>query len=256
MNQTSSFAFLGIRYGSKVNVDALRVSGVYAIQNNTNGHRYVGSSARILVRARVHLKELTRGDHHCSHLQNAVNKYGIGAFSFLILEVVRETEELQNVEQKWINECGYYNTAKSSRGPVGVKLDLSSEERKRRSDRAKAMNAGRTADEVRRVTAMASAARLEMGVSLETRKRLSEAMAGRVFSTAHKENIKEALRRDPRHRERQIAAVQKINEVRAGWSEERRKEWREKISQSRKGVPLSAEHRAKISSGLRAHFDT
>lgn len=239
MNETSSFAFLGIRYGSKVNVDALRVSGVYAIQNNTNGHRYVGSSARILVRARVHLKELTRGDHHCSHLQNAVNKYGIAAFSFLILEVVSDPTELQNVEQKWINECGYYNTAKSSRGPVGIKHDLSLEERKRRSDRAKKMNANRTADEIRRVTAKATAVRLEKGVSLETRKRLSEAMAGRVFSTAHKENIKEALRRDPRHRERQIAAVQKMNEVRAGWSEERHKEWRAKISRARKGLSLS-----------------
>ena len=256
MSEYRAFTFSDIKHGSGSDVDDLRISGIYAIQNDVSGHRYVGSSARMLVRARTHLKELVRGDHHCSHLQNAVNKYGIDAFSFLILEIVRETEELQSVEQKWIDDCGYYNTAKSSRGPVGVKLNLSSEERKRRSDRAKAMNAGRTADEVRRVTTLASAARLEMGVSPETREKLSKAMVGRVFSATHKENIKGALKRDPRHKQRQVSAAQRAIVVRSGWSDERRKEWREKISQSRKGVPLSAEHRAKISIGLRTHFDT
>ncbi len=47
--------------------------GVYRIKNTRNGHFYIGSSKNLNRRFRQHRNALTKGKHHCNHLQNAWN---------------------------------------------------------------------------------------------------------------------------------------------------------------------------------------
>ena len=53
-----------------------KISGVYQIVNELNGHRYIGSSKNIQHRILVHRSALRRNSHHSIYLQNAFNKYG------------------------------------------------------------------------------------------------------------------------------------------------------------------------------------
>ncbi len=76
--------------------------GVYAIEHNVSGRKYVGSSKDIATRFRDHLRDLKKNKHHSDRLQNAWNKYGAEAFSFRILVECPESQ-LRAVEQEWIN---------------------------------------------------------------------------------------------------------------------------------------------------------
>ena len=51
-----------------------KISGVYQIVNELNGHRYIGSSKNIQHRILVHRSALRRNSHHSIYLQNAFNK--------------------------------------------------------------------------------------------------------------------------------------------------------------------------------------
>ncbi len=62
----------------------MALSGVYAIVNRENGKRYVGSAINIPKRWREHQRGLQRGCHENSYLQGAWNKYGEGAFEFVV----------------------------------------------------------------------------------------------------------------------------------------------------------------------------
>jgi group I intron endonuclease len=61
---------------------------IYQILNINNGDFYLGSSSNFNVRKTHHVYLLKTNKHHSIHLQNAVNKYGIENFKFLILEVL------------------------------------------------------------------------------------------------------------------------------------------------------------------------
>ena len=77
-------------------------SGVYAVRNLSNGKMYVGSSYDIEKRFVEHFGALRRGDHRCSGLQNAWNKYGQDYFVAEVLEFC-ETEDLEVREQFWLD---------------------------------------------------------------------------------------------------------------------------------------------------------
>jgi len=78
---------------------------VYKITNTENGNQYVGSTLNGFDwRKRKHLRELKNGKHHNRHLLNAFNKYGEQCFLFEILEVVEFPNLLVELEQKWINQ--------------------------------------------------------------------------------------------------------------------------------------------------------
>jgi len=62
------------------------VSGIYCITNTLNGKRYVGSAApHIHIRWKGHRCMLRKGNHHSSHLQCAWDKYGEEVFEFRVL---------------------------------------------------------------------------------------------------------------------------------------------------------------------------
>lgn len=79
------------------------ISGIYAIVNTVNGHRYIGSAVDVQRRWDKHKAELRRGNHHSRHLQNAWNKYGECSFSFLLLRKVEDQSKLLLNEQEFIN---------------------------------------------------------------------------------------------------------------------------------------------------------
>lgn len=87
-----------------------KTSGVYAIVNSLNGHKYIGSSTNIYARLMAHRWHLRKNTHHSSYLQNAYNKYGEHRFYVVVLEKcepIRETIFI--LEQKYLDLKPEYN---------------------------------------------------------------------------------------------------------------------------------------------------
>lgn len=97
------------------------ISGVYAIVNELNGHKYIGSSKDIKNRWYQHRSKLKNNKHHSPHLQNAYNKYGEHRFYFCVLETcenVRNT--ILFLEQKYLNLNPEYNSSKVATCPINI----------------------------------------------------------------------------------------------------------------------------------------
>jgi group I intron endonuclease len=78
--------------------------GIYFIINTTNNAIYVGSTTlSFRVRWNQHISNLNNDKHHCSHLQNAWNKYGSDAFEWRIVEVIDNPDIVLSREQYWID---------------------------------------------------------------------------------------------------------------------------------------------------------
>ena len=60
--------------------------GIYCIRNLVNNHLYIGSSIMLTKRYKEHRLKLSTNKHHCIILQNAINKYGIDNFEFVVLK--------------------------------------------------------------------------------------------------------------------------------------------------------------------------
>lgn len=73
-------------------------------------HKYIGQTiGSVRHRWNCHKSWLNSNSHSNSALQNAWNKYGEDAFDFVIRNVVTTVDELNELEEKYINEEGYYN---------------------------------------------------------------------------------------------------------------------------------------------------
>lgn len=79
------------------------VAGVYAIRHLPSGKCYVGSAKNMRRRWNRHRVDLLAGVHHSVKLQRAWDKYGAGAFSFEVLQLVHVHADLVDVEQSWID---------------------------------------------------------------------------------------------------------------------------------------------------------
>lgn len=75
--------------------------GVYAILNMETGETYIGSSSHLVSRFTRHLSNMRKLYHPNKNLQQAVQKYGVEAFTFVILEECKE-EELFIRETFWL----------------------------------------------------------------------------------------------------------------------------------------------------------
>lgn len=97
-------------------------AGIYAIVNILNNKMYIGSTNTLRKRFRQHYAFLVRNNHVNKKLQNAVNKYGINNFKFVVLERCEPiTKTLLLLEQKYIDELGYYNICKVAGKTTGIK---------------------------------------------------------------------------------------------------------------------------------------
>lgn len=97
-----------------------QVCGIYAIVNIVNNKRYIGSTIAAKKRCYSHRLALRKNSHHSRHLQNAWNKYGEGAFIFVVLEVCDERELLKR-EQFYIDTIADYNSSPTAGNCLGFK---------------------------------------------------------------------------------------------------------------------------------------
>lgn len=114
--------------------------GIYSIINRNNLKIYVGSGRRLNERFNRHVFDLVHGKHHSKHLQRAINR-DPSAFEFSVIEMVPDPSSLIIREQFWIDfykssdyESGY-NIAPKAGSSLGVKLDLTPEQRESISKR-------------------------------------------------------------------------------------------------------------------------
>jgi group I intron endonuclease len=105
------------------------ISGIYAIVNKVNGHKYIGSAIDIPSRWRVHKHHLNKGSHHSSHLQSAWILYGQDNFDFVVLEYC---DDILPKEQIYLDTFSpEYNTNKTAGNMLGFRF--SEESRKKAS---------------------------------------------------------------------------------------------------------------------------
>lgn len=129
--------------------------GIYAIAHRSTGKLYVGRSVNIRKRWKTHIKRLHERSHHSPYLQNSWNRYGAGAFIFLVLEPLGDAtaQDYNDREQFWMNlllpEYNVLQFAGSLKGRI---------------------------------------------VSLQTKQRMSQAQKGRTISPEHRLKISESLK--------------------------------------------------------------
>lgn len=96
-------------------------SGIYKIVNTATGDTYVGSAVKLSYRWSRHKWALNAGKHHNTHLQRAWQKYGCGAFEFVVVETC-DVEDLIPREQHAIDALRpTYNCARSATSRRGTK---------------------------------------------------------------------------------------------------------------------------------------
>ena len=78
------------------------ISGVYEIENKLTGDIYIGSSVDIKKRWRSHQSSFGKNYQHCTHLNNAIIKYGMDNFEFKIVATCHP-RDIYIVEQMFID---------------------------------------------------------------------------------------------------------------------------------------------------------
>lgn len=89
---------------------AVDFCGIYRIVNDSTGECYVGQSQRVKKRLREHFRLLAAQKHPNPRLQNSYNKYGSGSFRGEIEVVVDNLDELDMLEEGFINGEAKFDT--------------------------------------------------------------------------------------------------------------------------------------------------
>ena len=189
------------------------ISGVYSIRNITNNRCYIGSSVNLQRRFGSHKAQLNKNIHSNPALQNAWNKYGRESFVFEILMLCPVDQLIEN-EQKFIDITKYlYNM--SDRADLPMLGKNHTEETKLKMSRSKKgqkpWNTG-------------------LKMSDELCEKLSKAHMGmkrRPFTEVARQNMSEAHKCIPGHPHTEDV--------------------KRTMNSAKKGVPLSEEHKMKLS---------
>jgi len=110
-----------------------KLSGIYRIQSLIDSRFYIGSASYIGKRYGNHKQSLLKNNHYNIKLQRFVNKYGIDNLKFTVLRIVKNKENLKDIEQLYINYLKPYengfNIAKNvydmSHIPTNKKIEYS-----------------------------------------------------------------------------------------------------------------------------------
>lgn len=79
------------------------VSVIYALRCKVNHKIYIGKAKNYFLRLGQHIDVLSKNKHYCKLLQEDFNSYGINEFSFEILHILDNTENLDELERKYIS---------------------------------------------------------------------------------------------------------------------------------------------------------
>lgn len=166
-------------------------SGIYQIQNRTNGHRYVGSTVNLRKRWLGHLGGLRRQRHRNRHLQGAFNRYGEDAFVFSVLEYVQESDNLIGREQHYLDTVKpEYNMEPVAGSPLGVRRSLETRRKMGEAQRGRPCSA-----ETRSKISESLKGRNREPLSEEWRRKLSIALSGERHPNYGKHLSKETGRK-------------------------------------------------------------
>lgn len=164
--------------------------GIYVIENTFNGKVYIGAVGKgrskthkgkrktFHERLSEHVKGLNNKKHHNRYLQASWNKYRQEAFLFDILEIIDDVSLLDTREKFWIE---YYSSAEKDYGynlTLGGEGQSPNEETMAKLRKNNAMKRPEIANKVRLMITGRT-------ISNETRKRQSEAKAGRYLGENH-----------------------------------------------------------------------
>lgn len=103
--------------------------GIYKITNIINNKVYIGQSIDIERRIKEHIRGLNGGYAHNPHFQNSWNKYGEDNFKFEVLEVVDDTNKLDDLEIYYIDKYNSKNNGYNC--TIGGNNPLNDEEYKK-----------------------------------------------------------------------------------------------------------------------------
>ncbi len=168
---------------------SLNFPGIYKITHVASGKVYVGQSQNIAKRIVTHARVAG-----CRHLWNALQKYGLNAFSVDLLERVDDISALDEREQFWISATGSQDTnlgynikpgGKTTRGftqssEVKAKIGAANRGKKRTPEQIAAI-AERSRNMPAETRAKISAANMVRGGyphTAESRQKLSECHIG------------------------------------------------------------------------------
>ncbi len=234
-------------------------SGIYQIENQVNGNRYIGSAINLKCRHTQHFSDLRYQRHYNSHLQAAFLKYGEAAFVFSVLEYT-EPPALIEREQHYLNMFApEYNILPIAGSPLGRSCSLETRAKmsaawtvERRQAKADRQRGSHHTEETRRRMSKAHTGKT---LSQAARQKLSAAQKGRHHSAESKQKMSKA-HMGQQHSEK---SKRKISEATRGrrnpfFGKQHSEEARRKSSEAHRGKPLSMEHRKKISDGVKAYW--
>jgi group I intron endonuclease len=156
------------------------VIGVYTILNLVTGRCYVGSSADIASRWRIHLSALSREKHPNSALQADWTQYGVAAFSWTVSRECETRNEAILAEQHAIDSTpDLYNAARRAGSGPRDGFKHTEESRRRMSDAQKG-----------KPKSAAMRAKLSAAKKGKPCPAQSAALRGRKLSPAHCESIR------------------------------------------------------------------
>lgn len=92
--------------------------GIYKITNKITGQTYIGCSVDVLRRWKEHIKNIARKKNCNKKLCEAVEEYGITNFTFEIVEIIDNIDDIFKIEQKYIDSLNLesdYNKINSLR---------------------------------------------------------------------------------------------------------------------------------------------
>lgn len=248
-------------------------SGIYKITHIESGRFYVGSAKSIKARWSTHRQDLLKNKHHSKYLQAIYNKYGKDSIEYEIIELC-DLEQLLVREQHYIDTLQpTLNMVKTAGSPKGYKhseeVKIKQAERQRGRKVTFSEEALANIREGHKNRVYSDAAKLKMSESAkrncnlkptpesiakvvafhtgrkrseETKRKISEGRKGKQVSPEGLAKMK-AKMQSPEMR-KHLSELAKLRPPPKGHaiSEAHKKG----LSELKKGVPLSEEHKRKI----------